>query len=73
MGGFSVQCDCGAWFLYRSSYKDHCKSKNHTYHNTRVGPKPNYDSMIKEMIKENDNNIKENKIQSELSSNIKEE
>lgn len=40
MGGFSVECDCGKWFLDRHAYKDHCKGKGCTYHPERVGPKP---------------------------------
>jgi len=48
MGGFSVECDCGKWFLGRDSYKDHCKAKGHTFHENRVGPKP------KEKEKKND-------------------
>ena len=37
MGGFSVQCDCGKWFLERHSYKDHCCGKGCMYHPDRVG------------------------------------
>jgi hypothetical protein len=37
MGGFSVQCDCGKWFLDAKAYQDHCRTTNHPHYPSRVG------------------------------------
>lgn len=39
MGGFSVECDCGKWFLTRDAYRDHCKYTGHVFDELRSGPK----------------------------------
>ena len=36
MGGFSVKCDCGKWFISMRAYRDHCKATSHTFHEKRV-------------------------------------
>ena len=40
MGGYSVQCDCGKWFVLYQAYKDHCKATGHKWDQHRVGPAP---------------------------------
>ena len=40
MGGYSVECDCGKWFVLLNAYKDHCKATGHKFYINRVGSKP---------------------------------
>lgn len=40
MGGYSVECDCGKWFVNYTGYKDHCKSTGHKFYPDRVGRNP---------------------------------
>lgn len=37
MGGYSVQCDCGKWFISYEAYKDHCKATGHKWYQDRIG------------------------------------
>lgn len=39
MGGYSVQCDCGKWFMTYEGYKDHCRALGHIWDQHRVGPR----------------------------------